>query len=368
LAIAVATFLPTSLWVAARRSAGSTATVQDSLLQIEAGLDFIRRGESPYGQDYSNTPMGHLRFEVHGLTENPALHHVIYLPFFFEFSYPFYTAALKLWGWWDQRLLYMALLAVCLGCLFQLTRSAASRLGLLPLLGLNPMLMLAFLQGGNDVFPLTFVALSAWLLYRRQLTLSMIMLALAVASKHTAWFVVPFFLIHMLGPWPWKRRAAVRVARQAWPAVVVLAVSLGPFLLTDPRGLIMDTLGYILGLSPNPVYIAGVGFGELLFRLGVVQVTGNYPFWLWQIGIGLPLLIWLAAYQIRHRDPRRIWIDGACFGIIVSFFGRVFFDSYLGFYLVVAALGALADPVSVTPESRWRAPPQVEGGQEIRPL
>lgn len=342
-AIALVTFLPTALWVRERRSTGSLAQVKDSVAQIEAGLEFMRTGASPYGQDYSNTPMGAMPFLVNGLTENPALHHVIYLPFFFEFSYPFYLTSLKLWGWWDQRLLYMALLAVCLGLLVQIPSHPASKLAFLPLLGLNPM-MIEFPWGGNDIFPLIWIVSSAVLLYRGRRTLAAMSLALAVASKQTAWFLVPCFLAFLLGPWPWRRGALVRAAREVWPAGVVLALTLAPFLLTNPRGFLADTLGFILGLSSFPAFVAGVGFGQLLFDLRLVSAAGKYPFWLWQAGLGLPLLLVLMTQQIRHNHKRLIWVHGACLGLVVNFFGRVFFDSYMGFYLVVALLGTLADP------------------------
>ncbi len=77
---------------------------------------------------------------------------------------------------------------------------------------------------------------------------------------------------------------------------------------------------------------------------GVVHVNGKYPFWLWQMGVGVPLMIGLIVRQARQPDPRRIWIYGACLGPVVNFFGRIFFDRYMGFYVVVALLGRLADP------------------------
>jgi hypothetical protein len=143
----------------------------------------------------------------------------------------------------------------------------------------------------------------------------------------------------------------------------VCVLSFVPFLLTNPQGVLADTLGFILGLAASPAFITGSGFGQALLNLGVVEVDGQYPFWLWQLGIGLPLMIGLVVQQVRQPDPRRIWVYGACLGLVVNFFGRVFFDSYMGFYVVAALLGGLADPVAEPPAGAARQVIHPEAGQ-----
>src|SRR5258708_33687778 len=106
---------------------------------------------------------------------------------FLEFSFPFYATFVKFLGWWDQRVLYTLMLLVSLGTVTQLSRDPALKLSLLMLVGLNPMMMPSFSAGMSEVFPLMWLILSALFFNRGRMTWGLIMLAIAVASKQTAW-------------------------------------------------------------------------------------------------------------------------------------------------------------------------------------
>jgi len=349
LAVALVTFLPTALIVAERLQTGSPTTFNDSLAQVEAGLDFLGHGLNPYSQDYSHTLVAQVPyFDANGPVENPAFHNFAYLPVFLEFSFPFYWAFTKVFGWWDERLVYMLMLLVSLVVCLQVSRAPDRKLSLMLLLGLNPMIMLLFIVGTNENFPLMWVLLAAVLVQRGKNIWGWMMLALAVASKQTTWFIVPFALVYNLGQWPWNRQKITSALRPFMPAALVLLVAVLPFFVWDVRSFLGGTFGYLLGASSTPAAIDGVGLGGFLLQTGVVKgVFDNYPFGLWQLAIGGPLALALLWHQYRRNDLRLIWIHGACLGIVLTFLSRIFLERYLGFYLVMAAVGALADPPGI---------------------
>jgi hypothetical protein len=349
LAVGLVVFVPAGLIVAERLRTGSPTTFNDSLAQVEAGLDFLKQGLNPYSQDFSHTLVAQVPyFDANGPLPNPAFQHFAYLPLFLEFSFPFYLVFRGLFGWWDERLLYMLMLLVSLGALLQLSREPARKLSLVILAGLNPMIMLLFIAGTNEIFPLMWLTLAAAFLIRRRTGWGWAMLALGVASKQTVWFVVPYALVYGLGQPPWNRKRFSQALRPLIPAGLVLMITFLPFLLWDARSFVEDAFGYLLGAGSAPAAIDGVGLGGLLLQLGVIHGGfDSYPFVLWQLAIGGPLALFLLWLQIRRNDLRLIWVYGACLGIVMTFLSRIFLDRYLGFYLVVAAMGALADPQEI---------------------
>jgi hypothetical protein len=356
LAISLITLLPTLLLVIERLQTGSPLLISDSMAQIEVGLGFLQQGLNPYAQDFTNTIMGQVPFDLSGITQNPGLQHFAYLPMFLEFSFPFYATFVKFLGWWDQRVLYTLMLLVSLGTVTQLSREPASKLSLLMLVGLNPMMMPSFSAGMSEVFPLMWLVLSALFFNRGRMTWGWIMLAIAVASKQTAWFFAVFaitqVLCQQLAQGHLKRLETIKVTfRQAWPALLILALSFLPFVVWNAHAFAEDTFEFLVGGSSTLAVIAGVGLGGLLLSLGVIHsAVDSYPFSIWQLVFGGPLLVGLLYHQYRYRDPRMIWVYGACLGVVLTFLSRVFADRYFGFYLAVAALGALADAPTPAPK------------------
>jgi hypothetical protein len=347
LAVALMALAPAALWIAARHAGAPHLYAHDGMLQTEAGLDFLRQGLNPYSQDYADTPMGQRVFSEEGLAVNPFLNTVVYMPFLFELSYPFYRLGLVLWGWWDQRMLYIPMLVVLLGLLLPLTRQPWARLCLVLFMGLNPLLMLGFIEGRNDILLLLLLVL-AWLaLQRGRPALGFVALMLAAATKQAAWFVVPFCTLYVAGPGFWRRAAWGGVARRLVPGLLAFGLAVLPFLLWDPAAFLSDTLGVITGFSGTPVIAKGYGLGELLLDVGVLpHVTAPFPFGLFQLAVGIPALAGLAFWLYRRADARLIWACGALLMLATGLVGRFFMDNYVGLIFALLALAAFSDPVA----------------------
>jgi hypothetical protein len=345
LAVVLMALMPAALWIVKRRASAPHLYAHDGLLQTEAAMDFMRQGLNPYAQDYSDTPLGQREFEEEGLTINPALDYVAYMPFLFEFSYPFYRMGLALWGWWDQRMLYIPILVVLLGLLPLLTRRPWARLCLVLLVGLNPLLMLGFIEGRNDVFELLLLLVAALALQRGRPALGFASLMLAAATKQTAWFVTPFYALYVAGRDFWRRSAWGCWVRKLSPGLLVFGLAVLPFLIWDPAALLSDTLGIITSSSAAPTIAKGYGLGELLLDIGVLpHVTAPFPFGVFQLAVGIPALAGLAFWLYRRADVRLIWACGALLMLITGLAGRFFMDNHVGLVFVLLALAAFSGP------------------------
>jgi 4-amino-4-deoxy-L-arabinose transferase-like glycosyltransferase len=286
-----------------------------------------------------------------------ALYHYPYLPWTFLFSAPLKLLAERLIGWYDQRFVYLLLFALTLLLVPGLTRGHTARPLLVMVVGLNPIMGSDLIYGQNDSFVLAWIVLSLWLWGRGQragvgrgwLWGSAAAFGLACASKPTAWFLTPFYLLLLVGgntsdlwrrPGVWWRRAW----HLGWPALAVAALIVGPYLIWNPVAMYDDVWCWSSGTSATAYQIWGWGASNLLLALGWVKSRFAYwPFWLPELLIGLPLLGWLLWRQVRQNElARALWGYGL-FLFSFLFVSRFLNENYLGYILACLALGTWAD-------------------------
>jgi hypothetical protein len=68
-----------------------------------------------------------------------------------------------------------------------------------------------------------------------------------------------------------------------------------------------------------------------------------FPFWLFQIGLGLPLLAILARRQWRRPTLSEVVAGSGLLLFVLQFFSRLFNDNYLGVIIAIMAVAALMD-------------------------
>ena len=343
--VALVAILTTVLSIGERRMTTPEKFSNESTSQIEAALDFLARGISPYGQDYSDTQMGAHSFLLHGVSVSPGLKHFVYMPLILEMSFPFYWLSLQTLGWWDQRILYIALLLITLGILTMLTEDPSRKMSLMLFLGLNPLLMLGFLDGHNDIIAIFWVALAVLVLQRNHRSFSTVFFAMACISKQLVWFVAPFFVLYLLGPLPWSHRKLFQMTRELAPGILISLTTLLPFLLWTPQAFIYDTLIYMMGASGTETFLAnGYGLGELLVDAGVLSNPfADFPFVWIELAVAIPLLVWLGRRLIQARQQHLIWLFGGVLSLAVVFFHRFYHGNYIGFFVFLIALGMFSD-------------------------
>ncbi|MEZ4830399.1 MAG: hypothetical protein R2873_00095 [Caldilineaceae bacterium] len=146
------------------QSGPASYTHDGGVIQTEATIDFFLSGRNPYVEDYTETPMAEWGFDEY----RTALYHYPYLPWTFVFSAPFALVGQALGGY-DQRIVYLLLWAIMLILAARLARDQRTQLGLVMLLGLNPIMGLDVIFGQNDSFVLAWIVFSllAWQRWRK---------------------------------------------------------------------------------------------------------------------------------------------------------------------------------------------------------
>jgi hypothetical protein len=342
-----------------RRGSGPASYAHDGgVIQTEAAVAFLLQGRNPYVEDYLDTPMAEW-----GISEfRTALYHFPYLPWTFLFSAPFQWLANHTGGWYDQRLVYLLLFALTLLLLPTLAQGHQAKLLLVALIGLNPIMGSDLIYGQNDSFVLAWIVLALWLWVQGQRRGagrgwtwgSAAAFGLACASKPTAWFLAPFYLLLLAGQEAselWRRPGAwlQRAARMGWPALAAAGLLIGPFLLWDPAAMFDDVWRWASGTSTTAYQIWGWGASNLVLALGWADSRFAYwPFWVPQVVVGVPLLVALLRRQAHENTVgQALWGYGV-FLLIFLFFSRFLNENYLGYVLALLVLGTLVDRDSQT--------------------
>jgi hypothetical protein len=347
LAITLIVIAPTIMIIFLRHQSAPYLYAHDGLLQTEAAVRFVLAGQNPYVENYTNTPMALAPFHLDGLTVNPALEHYVYLPLTFLLPLPLQALAEMNGGWFDQRFIHLVFFLVMLVASARLTDDPAKRLILAMALSLNPLFVGYFIEGRNDVIVLMWLIVTIGLARHGRMKWAALTLGLACATKHPAWLFVPLFFIYASG----AGTLTQRLNRIKGP-LIVLAITTGlivlPWLLWNPAAFVDDVVGYLAGSSASSYPISGAGFGAGLVSIGIIPSdTASFPFWLFQIGLGLPILVILVRRQWRRPNLPEVVAGSGLLLFILQYFSRLFNDNYLGVIIAIMAVAALMDENSL---------------------
>ncbi len=232
-----------------------------------------------------------------------------------------------------------------------------AKLGLVAVLALNPIMALDLIFGQNDSFVLSWLVFSlvSWQAWQARpernrwaLWLSAALFGLACAAKPTAWFLAPFYalllvrdrLLQQPPTWANLLRAVPLMLRRAWPALAVMLAIIGPYALWDPGALYDDVWRWSSGQGETGYQIWGWGASNFVLAFGwVADRFSQWPFWLAEIALALPLLLWFVRRQ-QHAPA----LSNACwhYGVFLfAFFyaSRFLNENYLGYILAFLAIG-----------------------------
>ncbi|MFN8441216.1 MAG: glycosyltransferase 87 family protein [Caldilineaceae bacterium] len=356
-----AVYLPALEMILLRQQSGPASYSHDGgVIQTEATIQFLLAGKNPYRENYTQTPMAEWGFSEY----RSALYHYPYLPWTFLFSAPFYLAGQAL-GVYDQRVVYLLLMAVALAFVPRLVQDTQRKLALVAVLALNPIMGLDLIFGQNDSFVLCWVLFALVALqasqedgeqtfgqrHERGLFLATLFFGLACASKPTAWFFAPFFGLLLVkerlpssAGWADLTRLVPLVVRRAGVALAVFAVIVLPYAIWDGWSLYDDVWRWSNGQGETGYQIWGWGASNFVLAAGAVANRfSQWPFQLLELLIALPVLFWFIRRQKQNNT-----IASACwhYGIflLVFFYGSRFLnENYLGYILPFLTIGVLAD-------------------------
>ena len=359
--------LPTTKLMLLRQGSGPASYAHDGgVIQTESTIEFLLSGQNPYAEDYLETPMAEWGYDEY----RTAVYHYPYLPWTFIFSAPFYLLGNML-GFFDERLVYLALFVPALVAAARLAGSPERRLLSVILLAFNPIMLLDIIFGQNDVFVLAWLIFSIYLLQRasadpdhghRYLLASLICFGLACASKPTAWFFAPFYGLLLLRERVdfhegtlWRLPRAIGAALwAAWPALATAALLIVPYILWDPFAFYDDVWRWSSGRGESGYQIWGWGAANFVLALGLVADRfGEWPFWLLELALALPLLLWFMQRQLRQNTLQNACLHYSVL-LLAFFYGSRFLnENYLGYILAFLALAYTVD----TPPGRAAAAP-----------
>jgi hypothetical protein len=341
-----------------RHQRGPASYAHDGgVIQTEVAIDYFLNGLNPYVEDYVNTPMAEW-----GLDEyRTALYHYPYLPWTFVFATPFFLISQAAPGWFDMRSVYLLLFILTLLSGQSLASKPRDKLLLVAIIGLNPISTLNIIFGLNDPFVLFWIVLGLWLVRRGEARtasfgrrspvydlLGSAAFGLACASKPTAWFLAPFWLLYLLRDrwgtnlWPplatWPSLLTT-LLRRAWSLPAIALLVIGPWFVWNPAAMYDDVWRWSSGQGETGYQIWGWGASNYVLAFGLVENRFEYwPFIIPGAVVGLPLLWFLLKRQARHNTAGAMLYGYTIFLLVFFYLSRFMQPNYLGYSLDFLAL------------------------------
>lgn len=324
-----------------RIDSGPHVNATDSLVQTEVAISFFLEGKNPYEESYLGTAVedwqgGEPPFS---LVLGP-LHHFVYLPNTFLLGAPLQVLFTNLLGWYGQRIFHLIIYVVSILLIPQLVVEKTYRLTLLILIGLNFTYAFHLIEGRNDIVILFWMIVATLFLAKKHIGWAAFAVGMSLATKHQAWFFLPFFLVYTM-PRDLTKHNIRKWFVSLWPMYLVVLVIIGVFFLWNPQAFFADTVGYIVGLSEYSFPIRGIGFSHLLVAFGFLSsYEASFPFIVVSLIISIPILILGLRYQWRDNSLSNLWLAFAFFAFSFQFFSRFFNDNYFIFVIQAICIGA----------------------------
>lgn len=304
--------------------------IHDIILQQEAAIRYLLDGKNPYSTPYFGTPMEQWHYSSTEI--NPALYHFVMQPFYLLFALPFYFISNHTIGYFDGRIPLILLFMSTLATGFFLIKDTEKRLLFSMLIIFNPAMLAYTLEGRSDMFMFGFLFFSLYLLYKEKYTWGAVFLALAFAIKQSVWPLAPFYLAYLYFKLKRPKKIVVPIAIFS----VTFFTIISPFLLWDYKAFLDSTVFYLSGNTIHSYPISGYGFGKVLQDFGFIKSAHEYyPFHIWQLLIGLPIMIVGIKYLQKNPTVKRLIIVYTLFLFVYWYFSRYFNNSHLGFLSVL---------------------------------
>lgn len=304
--------------------------IHDIVLQQEAAIRFLIEEKNPYAVTYFGTPLKDWHYSTTEI--NPALYHFVMEPFYLLFALPFYFLSLTFFGFFDGRMPLLTLFFILLVLAARLVKDHRKQFLFLIFLAFNPAILGYTLEGRSDIFMFTFLFTGLYLLYKRKYFLSGILVALSFGVKQSAWPFLPFYLAFLY----FETKSFSKTVKVAFSLIAVFLIITLPFFLWDKKAFLESTIFYLSGNVEHGYPISGYGLGMVLYQLGFIKnLSSSYPFIIWQIIIGLPLMVILLKFLKNAPTVSRLIFVYGFFLFVFWYLSRYFNNSHLAFLSMV---------------------------------
>ena len=187
-------------------------------------------------------------------------------------------------------------------------------------------------ETGSLVFPLLLIA---WLSLDRNLWVSAVCMALAVATKQTAWFFLPFYLILVF-----RHHGMKKAAYDALIIAGIFGLLNLPFLLMDPGLWFRSVASPVL----DPMFPVGGGLVTLVTG-GILDIRSASVFTAMELAVWLAGIVWYIAYCRKYPQT------GPILAIMPLFFGWRSLWSYFFYAALISLAYIMANENSMLDKS-----------------
>lgn len=304
--------------------------IHDIIIQQESAIRFLIHGINPYSATYFGTPLEQWHYSATEI--NPALYHFVMQPFYLLFAIPFYFISVHTIGFFDGRIPLFFLFFLILVIVSFLIKDRSKRLIALVLFSFNPAMLSYNLEGRSDIFMFAFLFLGLFLLHKNKYNLGAIPIALAFAVKQSVWPILPFYFAFLI--------FKIKKIKLIFSSIIVFTLTFGliviPFLFWNSKAFLDSTVLYLSGSVSHSYPISGYGLGMVLYEFGFIKnLHQYYPFLIWQVLIGVPVLICLLIYLRRSPSVSRLILVYGIFLFVFWYLSRYFNNSHLGYLSLV---------------------------------
>lgn len=313
-----------------RHQTDPTYNVHDIILQQESAIRFLIHGKNPYSTSYFGTPLEKWHYSDKEI--NPALYYFVMQPFYVIFAIPFYFISTRTIGYFDARMPLLFLFFLTLFLINKLIKNQEKKHLALILFAFNPVNIFYMLEGRSDIFMFAFLFLSFFLLFRKKYSFAGVALALAFAVKQSVWPILPFYFAYVY----FKNKSFIKAFKLMIPFIATLAVVILPFFLWNQKAFLESTVFYLSGNIPHSYPISGYGLGMVLYKAGFIKnLQGFYPFYIWQILTGIPLMFILIKLLKKNQNVKFLIVIYGIFLFAFWYLSRYFNNSHLGYLSIV---------------------------------
>lgn len=313
-----------------RHQTHPTYQIHDMPLQQEIAIRFLIDGKNPYETTYFGTFLEQWHYS--DKETNPALYHFVLLPFYIIFALPFYFLGNTFFGFFDARMPLLFLFGLLLFVANKLPLEQEKKNIFITLLAFNPATLPYIVEGRSDIFMFAFLFTALYFLNQHKFLPSGIFLGIAAAVKQSAWPIFPFYVAYLY----FKTKSIASIFRNIISFIVTFGLIIGPFVIWNAKAFFDSTVFYLSGSIPNSYPISGYGFGMFLNQIGAIKdIHSYYPFYIWQVISGLPLLVTLIVFLKRNPSVKRLILAYGVFLFVFWYFSRYFNNSHVGYLSMV---------------------------------
>ncbi len=304
--------------------------IHDIILQQESAIRFFLDGKNPYAVTYFGTPLEQWNYSDKVI--NPALYHFVMQPFYLIFALPFYFFSNLFIGYFDGRIPLLFLFLMVLILAQRIVKDEEKKRLFVILLTFNPATLGYLLEGRSDFFMYGFLFLGFFLLQFKKYFMSAIPIALSFAVKQSVWPLFPFYIAFLY----FKTKSVKTTVKSLLIFFLTLAFVIFPFFIWDKKAFLDSTVFYLSGNVEHGYPISGYGLGMVLYQMGVIKdLNASYPFIIWQLIIGIPLLIVLLRFLKNTPTVSRLILAYSIFLFAFWYLSRYMNNSHFAYLSTV---------------------------------